>query len=200
MGAFYLLQETGNFLLQENNDKIIIDGATSEKADKSLRYCIFNQLSTDKDLKYTLFNQPSISKSLRYCIITTPKYYETGYLLQESGSYILQENNDKLIIDFADNNTKTLTYKLYQSKLLTTSLKYCIIETKDKIDESLTYRVRTKTLVSESLKYCLDLNETTLTLSLGYEIFSHSWEPMPEINSSWEKEAEVNSGWTKKML
>lgn len=95
----YLLKEDGDFLLQENGDKIIIDALTRNQKpltykiyfycvkQKSLKYTVLTSTSTTKSLKYSVVAAKLNTESLKYCITVanTPLTYSMRYDIYVTG-------------------------------------------------------------------------------------------------------------------
>lgn len=165
-----LFQEGGDFLLQENGDKFLIEYQTTlTSVQKSLRYTVYNFGSAyicygdhplygnhpcygplghlSKLLKYTVYvTHAPITKSLTYKL--------TNSLLQENGDLLLQENGDRITIEYLT------TYGLF-----TKSLKYYIYRT------------------------------NSLAKSLVYHVITPNWNPELREHSDWSEESKSNSVW-----
>ena len=66
MANYRILQETGEFLLQETTDKILLDGYTYTEVTKSLQYVVQSTItvSVEKSLTYSVkIPQTAVEKS-----------------------------------------------------------------------------------------------------------------------------------------
>jgi len=204
MPLTYLLQESGDYLLQETGYKIILNVNPSIDVpltyriltlpagiSKSLHYAIVSPVSVPKTLKYVVWSTPTgITKSLKYGILTTPA------ATTKTLKYVTTITIPAL--------TKALKYTVKAPLGITKSLKYTVLTTKTAITKVLRYLIRneivvTKTLkytvvvplvVTKSLKYTVWTTKTPKTLRMDYRIIldAEVTELYHPVNTFWTGE------------
>jgi len=144
MANYRLLQETGEFLLQETTDKILLDGYTYTEVTKSLQYVVQSTITVkvDKDLTYTVkITQSPVEKTLIYTVSQAPT--AIGKSLKYtvvSPVAAIEKGLVYMIVSPVTAITKDLKYTVIVSKpTITKSLKYCIVSTPNKL---FTYRLQ----------------------------------------------------------
>jgi len=177
--------------------------STVPAIDKSLKYTILITLpKIDKSLLYQVTTIPTaITKPLKYCIIYTNGWIngfllqengdlilqENGgriifctpnwvnyFLLQENGDYLLQENGGRIILDRFIDTSIDLTYCIFQhTAAKTKTLKYTVWATAGALTKSLIYTiVITPSSLSKSLTYDVVAPPAAITKSLKYEVLT----------------------------
>jgi hypothetical protein len=182
----YLLQENGDFLLQETGYRIVLDKIPSADTPltytviivpgaitKLLTYMVVAPVPVTKSLKYTTTIVPGgITKSLKYTVIITPASVDkslkyTVWATPAAKTKFLKYTTTIVIPAI----TKSLKYAVvYVPTAITKSLKYCVITTPAALTKALTYDVITTIAVTKSLKYTVWITLAAKTKRLDYRI------------------------------
>lgn len=161
MANYRILQETGEFLLQETTDKILLDGYIYTEVTKSLQYVCENTVAykVDLNLGYTVkITQSPVEKSLSYAIRQT-----IGAIEKSLGYTVTITQTAKI---------KSLVYTVKSiPSAIEKSLKYTVFVTASPINKSLKYCVLTTPnrlfiyrLQQEDEDYILQENGGKITL------------------------------------
>lgn len=136
MANYRILQETGEFLLQETTDKILLDGYTYTEVTKSLQYVVQSTItvSVEKSLTYSVkIPQTAVEKSLTY-VVTSPVAIQKSLKYTVVAPVSVDKSLTYTIVAPVAAIEKSLKYTVFVTlPVITKSLKYCIVSTPNKL-------------------------------------------------------------------
>jgi len=174
MSYYFLKQENNDFILQEINDKIALDGIDYTVTNKSLKYVVFSTpTAIGKSLKYTVLTTPaSIDKSLQYAVSVTQTPVDKDLAYAVVTIPAATEKDLEYKVQASISIEKDLKYTIPTTPAATEKdLEYAVFVTPAAIEKNLAYEVLTiPAAIEKDLQYVVTSTVAAIEKDLAYSI------------------------------